>query len=62
MLTHELKDYIVFRDNRSGQVFQMHKNGLSEGIVRIPRQVITVLARGLTQEEAIRFAGLTKEE
>lgn len=62
MLTHELKDYVVFRDNYTGDVFQCHK-GLWRGWEQNDKtQHFTKLVENVTQNEARRFCQLARED
>jgi hypothetical protein len=57
------KDYVVYRDNRTGKVLQIHKGLWAEW----ERETyffrdLTMLVNNVTQNEARRFCQLTKED
>jgi hypothetical protein len=67
MLTHELKDYVVYRDDRTGDVYQCHKGlwdrWMEEKASGYHRsQYLTLLVNNVTQNEARQFCQLTREE
>ena len=63
MLDGSEKDYVVYRSERTGNVFQCHKatwrEGESVGYVRAG--TVTLLVNNVTQKEAWQFCQLTKE-
>ena len=63
MLDGSEKDYVVYRDNRTGKVLQTHKNLWAEW----ERETyffrdLTMLVNNVTQNEARRFCQLTRED
>lgn len=63
MLTHELKDYVVYRSNREGRVYQCHRLTWEEWMKHDNyRQSRTMLVNNVTQNEARQFCQLTRED
>ena len=61
MLTHELKDYVVFRHNRTGNVYQCHKGLWKDWMQYDNARGKTKLVENVTTNEARRFCQLTKD-
>lgn len=63
-LTHELKDYVVYRDNQTGDVFQCHRLTWANwmGSESAKQHNITMLVNNVTQNEARQFCQLTRED
>jgi hypothetical protein len=62
MLTHELKDYVVYRHNPTGGVFQCHKGAWAEWERTGQTNRLTMLVNNVTQNEARQFCQLTRED
>ena len=62
MLTHELKDYVVYRNDRTGKLYQVHKEGWADWKEMGVNTSLTMLVNNVTQNEARQFCQLTKEE
>ena len=63
MLDGSEKDYVVFRDDRTGEVFNCHKGLYAEWEKQGRTQgEITMLVNNVTQNEARRFCQLTRED
>jgi hypothetical protein len=66
-LTHELKDYVVYRDDRTGDVFQCHKGLWADWMEEKrngyhSKQYLTMLVNNVTQNEARQFCQLARED
>lgn len=61
-LTHELKDYMVYRADRTGELFQCHMGVWLEWAKVDLTRNLTVLVNNVTQNEARQFCQLTKEQ
>ena len=62
MLTHELKDYVVFRVDRTGNVYQCHKGLWREWEQNGTNRHYTKLVENVTMNEARQFCRLTRED
>ena len=62
MLTHELKDYVVYRNDRTGKLYQVHKEGWADWKEMGVNTSLTMLVNNVTQNEARQFCQLTREE
>lgn len=62
MLTHELKDYVVYRADRTGELFQCHKGLWAEWKEMGIDTDLTMLVNNVTQNEARQFCQLTRED
>jgi hypothetical protein len=63
MLTHELKDYVVYRDDRApDRAYQCHRLTWAEWERTNQTKTLTVLVENVTMPEAWRLASLTHEE
>ena len=62
MLENELKDYVVFRDDRTGDVFQCHKRTWEGWMHNGNVKGKTKLVENVTTNEARQFCRLTREE
>ena len=62
MLDGSEKDYVVFRDDRTGDVFQCHKGLWAEWMKLRTASDRTLLVNNVTQNEARRFCQLTRED
>lgn len=61
LLTHDLKDYVVFRVDRTGDVFQCHKGLWLEWEKTKRLHGHTKLVENVTMNEARQFCRLTRE-
>ena len=62
MLTHELKNYAVFRDNYTGDVYQCHEALWLEWEKNGTNRHYTKLVENVTMNEARQFCRLTRED
>lgn len=63
MLTHELKDYMVYRDDRApDRAYQCHKLTWESWVRTNQTKGLTVLVENVTFPEAWRLSELTRGE
>jgi hypothetical protein len=63
MLTHELKDYMVYRDDRApDRAYQCHRLTWAEWEREHQSTALTMLVNNVTQNEARQFCQLTRED
>jgi Fe-S cluster biosynthesis and repair protein YggX len=62
MLTHELKDYLVYRNEMTGRVYQCHKGTWERWEETNTVKHDTKLIENITLTEARQFCQLTRED